>query len=485
MAFVATAGNNASGQLGRDGPSQVFQMVPVTEDLVQVCCGHHHTVVLSSQGNVFGWGRNVEGQLGLSLDEKYVTSPRQLFADQSEVESCKYLKVAAGEGHTMLLTSDGEIMVVGSGAFGQLGNGTCATCSVTPVRVHINETVVDISCGARSCFAITSVGAVYGWGESVSGMFGTPGVAIPFIAKPLRLTIGPSKTRIARVVASETFATFVTVNCEAIGAGNNVFGQLYSFDGESTSVWKHMRYPCKVRDVSCGHNHIVALLQNGKIIQSGGHKLPSGMMFSMDRVDGCVGVAAGRHRTFCWDHDGILYTCGKNHKGQLGLGHTNDQSTVQQVPLPQSMHAVGVSCGSSHTAVLLSDAHDSSMNFILAMEDMSPSEDERRVDANRWDEDISNVSFSRAVRGSGPTGAIPSAVAMAMSQSTRMLGMSSTENPTSKLTPSHVGSTGADCHDAFRNTKIVASTVFIAIMMMGVGISLARSMRQSSWPPGR
>jgi alpha-tubulin suppressor-like RCC1 family protein len=404
MPLVATTGSNVYGQLGRSTTGQqsdTFSIVQLNDDITNISCGHFHTVALTSAHRLVGWGRNSEGQLGFSTEIPSIPKPQLLLSSKWVIS-----KVCCGESFTMFLTPDGDVYVFGAGVCGQLGQGSTLAASSSPLQVHVPEAVCEISCGARSCFAISVSGNVYAWGESVSGIFGTQ-VPIPFVLQPMKLSIGPQRTRIISVVASESFAVFITATHDAVASGNNVHGQLVGIDSCSTMFWKQLKAPHRIRSIACGNSHLVAILANGRVVQSGTSLLSSTRgVFQSIAVDRCCGVSAGRGGSFFVLSDGGVLCCGKNKDGQLGLGSYFDAQTITPVVVPHGCHALTVACGARHTAMLLNHDEiegedDAGIMSLVPMEDETLSDDEplrslRTVSFGRWDEDISSVSFSRA-----------------------------------------------------------------------------------------
>ena len=73
---------------------------------LQVCCGARHTLVKSNQGEVFAWGWNKYGQLGLG-DTSNRVLPQQL-----NTEACVF-DFECGWWHSVLMLTDCNAAQVG------------------------------------------------------------------------------------------------------------------------------------------------------------------------------------------------------------------------------------------------------------------------------------------------------------------------------------------------------------------------------------
>jgi alpha-tubulin suppressor-like RCC1 family protein len=78
-------------------------------------CGGEHTVVLSSYGRVYVFGHGYTGQLGLGNTKNF---DRPMIV-KSLIRK-KIIQIAAGWSHTILLTSEGNLYVTGCGKYGEL-----------------------------------------------------------------------------------------------------------------------------------------------------------------------------------------------------------------------------------------------------------------------------------------------------------------------------------------------------------------------------
>ena len=90
------------------------------QDIVAVACGWRHAMALDKQGRVYGWGCGRHGQLGPSKtppkDKKDIRPVEQIQLPQPIVQ------IACGHLHTLLRGKDGTVYAFGSNKYGQLGD---------------------------------------------------------------------------------------------------------------------------------------------------------------------------------------------------------------------------------------------------------------------------------------------------------------------------------------------------------------------------
>ena len=102
---------------GEHYPKELVQVIISTyfhSFRIKIKCGCHHSVLLFEK-EIYAWGDNGCGQLGLGHN-KQTNSPQKL--DLTNVK-----KIICGGWHTMALTFFNEIYVWGGNIFGQLGLG--------------------------------------------------------------------------------------------------------------------------------------------------------------------------------------------------------------------------------------------------------------------------------------------------------------------------------------------------------------------------
>ena len=171
-----TWGSNSKGQLGLGNK---FDMVfsPTLVDclagvpLAGLACGANHAIVASVSGTVFAWGANSHGQLGLGdYDDRLVPTQIRMLRNQR----VSYSGLAAGSEHSVALTVDGGVFTWGSSRCGQLGHGSTNRENV-PRRVLelMGTEVSQVAAGDRHTLALVpSRNKLYAFGVGGSGQLG-------------------------------------------------------------------------------------------------------------------------------------------------------------------------------------------------------------------------------------------------------------------------------------------------------------------------
>ena len=118
---------------------------------------------------LYSWGNNQDGQLGIGNTTNSTTPVKvQLPSGVSATA------VAAGAGHSLAAGSDGKLYAWGLNANGELGNGT-TTPSSTPIVVSMpaGVTATAVSAGAGHSVALGSDGNVYDWATTLTASWVT------------------------------------------------------------------------------------------------------------------------------------------------------------------------------------------------------------------------------------------------------------------------------------------------------------------------
>jgi alpha-tubulin suppressor-like RCC1 family protein len=263
-------GSNSQGQLclGDEDERMFPAQIPIEGAIVDVAIGGEHTLLLHENGTVFVCGSNEVGQIGLGEDVSQTSSPVMLDVI-STVSS-----VSAGVKHSLLMAEDG-IYVTGDNSYGQLCIDTDSGAVLEPEKLDIPvEKVSEFKAIRSSSFLLHSEGAVEACGRNDYGQLGdgtneTTTITTVALDEVVRLVgAGPSAESI-----------FFVANDELVyGTGLNSRGNLGVGDQENRNIPDRVKFPNEVllSSLSAADDHTVALgLITGTVIPTAAPTLGS------------------------------------------------------------------------------------------------------------------------------------------------------------------------------------------------------------------
>ncbi|XP_077527019.1 RCC1 and BTB domain-containing protein 1-like isoform X1 [Haemaphysalis longicornis] len=167
-------GHNGYCQLGHNGNTQGLVPSSISAGLAhrvaQVACGSHHSLALTTNGEVYAWGQNNCGQVGSGSTTNQPT-PRKV---SSGIGGRRCIGVACGRTSSMAVLENGEVFGWGYNGNGQLGLGNNVN-QTSPRRVTNLQGVViqKVVCGYAHTMALSDKGVLYTWGANSYGQLGT------------------------------------------------------------------------------------------------------------------------------------------------------------------------------------------------------------------------------------------------------------------------------------------------------------------------
>lgn len=170
---VYVFGINGAGQLGL-GHNDNIETPTLLEldNISEVSAGREHSLLLDINGQVYSFGDNSYGQLGLGDNfnrNKPIVLPIVYFNNKQPI------RVSAGGHHSLLLTKDGEIYSFGNNTSGQLGLGDNNNRNIpTLVSAHSfnKKHIVQVSAGYAHSLVLTEESTVYSFGSGSQGRLG-------------------------------------------------------------------------------------------------------------------------------------------------------------------------------------------------------------------------------------------------------------------------------------------------------------------------
>ena len=163
-------GRSDRGQLGDGNTSDSAIPVPVSglsTGVAAIAAGDDFSLVLKTDGSVWGWGNSFSGQLGTITDQPLLI-PTAVHGLAPGVKA-----ISAGEGHSLVLKADGSVWALGKNTSGELGNGTTRDASVPTRVVGFASGAIAVASGTDDdSLALKSDGSVWAWGWGAACQLG-------------------------------------------------------------------------------------------------------------------------------------------------------------------------------------------------------------------------------------------------------------------------------------------------------------------------
>lgn len=159
----------------------------------KISAGANHTLALTEEGNVFGWGSNSNLQLSHQKEYSSVENPSLSFFTPTNINTNMgnntVVDFSAGEEFSIFVTknklnNETEVFGCGHNTHGELGVGfikhlsdvvKIESLSNYKIRTDQGEQdihIKEISCGNNHCMALLSIGVVMEWGSNEYGQLG-------------------------------------------------------------------------------------------------------------------------------------------------------------------------------------------------------------------------------------------------------------------------------------------------------------------------
>jgi len=292
-----------------------------------VVCGHLYTGALTSVGELWVFGKNSYGQLGVGTHDDYCLPTLLNFApiidDDLDVNDTSIVFVSLAKTHAACVTEKGNVFTWGNNMFGQLGFvSTAALFRPTLVykETQMGSRAIMVSCGDAHTLVLLDLGCILSCGNGSSGQLGhgDRGARSTLYLVESALFTGND---FVMVEAGAAHSMALDCNGGIFTWGNDLYGQL-------------------------GHGHINLdnTFNEHSFFGTSSPKLIDTSMFGEDVA---VQIAAGSQHSAIITKNGNLWCFGDGRFGQLGLGN------ILSVCVPTHVGGAGHSGFAGSQAVLV------------------------------------------------------------------------------------------------------------------------------------
>jgi alpha-tubulin suppressor-like RCC1 family protein len=376
-------GSNYCGEIGNGCNDN--QSIPIkvkgfnNEKVVMISCGYYHSMALTKYGNVYSWGDNRFGQLGIG---NTVDSNEPKFIAVIDENKCNVFieKISCGFAHSLLLSSDGNIYTFGLNESGELGNQKEEN-ELSPQRIITETKFIDISShwDKYISIALSQNGNYYIWGKYGEEIIRKPKLKlttkltnfesfVDIYAKYLKITnkaIHFEDQNSVSILLRDKYAN-------EFSHGNNKMSQIMekfhvlnklNFEFKQRVKILYFFENCDEDFVVKGYNVLIvtkddktyAFGNNGCGILGFGHdKVVNEIQIVEELCDKqIIDFANGHFHCIARNSSGKVYCWGCNDSGELGIG-SQDES-FHKPKLNQYLNnefVIDISCGFGHSLVL-------------------------------------------------------------------------------------------------------------------------------------
>lgn len=344
-------GDNSDGQVGVrvvDGSRTAPVLVDSNRVWLAVHCGRDHVVALTADGTGWGWGDN---DFLKAIDGGYadIATPTLI------TSNALWIELTAGRDHSMGLRSDGTLWAWGSSDFGQLGNGSITAVSV-PRQIDSNPVWSSVAAGSYHYLGIQTNGSLWAWGFNYAGQLGdgTKAGRTNLVQVGSALSWSAADGGLEHTLALTTNGTLYVWGANERGqlGRNSTLSSLDPIPIQTNTSW---------RLVGGGYLHSVGVADNSALWvwgTNGNAQLGDGSVRRLQPTQVLTNVAwqaagGGAEFSVALDTAGQLWGWGDNGFGQLGIGDTTNRTSPIQVTAGFIWRSIAV--GREHVAAIRSD----------------------------------------------------------------------------------------------------------------------------------
>ena len=277
-------------------------------------------------------------------------------------------KIAAGNGCSLIVRSDGSLWATGYNQYGEFGDGTYS--NTNRFEQVVSNNVTAVAAGYYHTLFLKSDGSLWATGYNYEGELGD-GNYNTFYPNGTNRPEKIVASGVAAIAAGNVHSLFLMTNGSLWGMGKNDNGQL----GNASYYWQTNRpaliVASNVTAIAAGFVHTLFLKNDGSLWamgnnyygQLGDDALGGGTLNSKTNQpeqivsSNVTAIAAGAYHSIFIKSDGSLWGMGYNLNGQLGDGTSgsNNWTNKPEQIVGSNVIAIASGCLSEHSLFIKTD----------------------------------------------------------------------------------------------------------------------------------
>lgn len=143
-------GDNANGELGQHGTYKTPTKINALSNISKISAGKKSALAIKNDGTVYGWGYGYDGQLGMYANSEF--TPKVI----SSLSGKNINSITCGYNFSIALDVDGNIYSFGNNEFGQLGVYTMTSKMSFKEKETVTETIEGTDTGGKTSYDVTA-----------------------------------------------------------------------------------------------------------------------------------------------------------------------------------------------------------------------------------------------------------------------------------------------------------------------------------------
>ena len=154
---VYVFGEGEMGKTGVGSEKDVFHptLIPGLSGVKSVSCGSRHSACVDGEGHLYTWGCNDHGQLGHGENLKNISEPKRV---TKGIKQRRFVQVSCGSDHTAVLDESGNVFTFGENRNGKIGVPQSVTDIWEAHRVKYSPSIQfrKVKCGGVFTLLLTA-----------------------------------------------------------------------------------------------------------------------------------------------------------------------------------------------------------------------------------------------------------------------------------------------------------------------------------------